>query len=318
MGTFAYLIRRILQIPVVLVVTTLTIFIVVRATPGDPVELMLGMQTSPDAVEALREKFHLNEPLYKQYLIWLGDVLTGDLGSSIRLNRPVTQMLGERIWVSLQLATAAMLFALIVSIPLGIVAAIWRNTWVDYLATGYTVLGFSVPNFALALILIYVFSINLDWLPITGIGSSTSRGGGTWKFIAPFILPAIALGTVQTAYFGRLLRSSMIDVLGQDYIRTARAKGLKPAVVIVVHALKNAMIPFVTMVAIHFGYLIGIQITIEYVFAIPGMGLAVLTAVVNRDFPVIQGFTLVIAVFFLLANLVADVLYTFLDPRIRY
>ena len=156
-------------------VTTLTIFIVVRATPGDPVELMLGMQTSPDAVEALREKFHLNEPLYQQYLIWLGDVLTGDLGSSIRLNRPVTQMLGERIWVSLQLATAAMLFALIVSIPLGIVASIRRNTWVDYLATGYTVLGFSVPNFALALILIYVFSVNLDWLPITGIGSSTSR-----------------------------------------------------------------------------------------------------------------------------------------------
>ena len=318
MNTLTYLLRRILQIPVVLVVTTLTIFIVVRATPGDPVELMLGMQTSPDAVAALREKFHLDQPLYKQYLIWLGDVVQGDLGSSIRLNRPVTQMLGERLWVSLQLASAAMLFALIVSIPLGIVAAIWRNTWADYVATGYTVLGFSVPNFALALILIYVFSVGLDWLPITGIGSSTSQGGGAWKFIAPFILPAVALGTVQTAYFGRLLRSSMIDVLGQDYIRTARAKGLTPAVVIAIHALKNAMIPFVTMVAIHFGYMIGIQITIEYIFAIPGMGLAVLTAVVNRDFPVIQGFTLVIAVFFLLTNIIADVLYTFLDPRIRY
>jgi peptide/nickel transport system permease protein len=318
MGTLTYIFRRILQIPVVLVVTTLTIFIVVRATPGDPVELVLGMQTSPDAVEALRAKFHLDKPLYQQYLIWLWDVLRGDLGSSIRLNRPVTQMLGERLWVSLQLATAAMLFALIVSIPLGIVAAIRRNTWVDYLATGYTVLGFSIPNFALALILIYVFSVNLDWLPITGIGSSTTRGGGLWQFISPFILPAIALGTVQTAYFGRLLRSSMIDVLGQDYIRTARAKGLKPPVVIIIHALKNAMIPFVTMVAIHFGYLIGIQITIEYIFAIPGMGLAVLTAVVNRDFPVIQGFTLVIAVFFLLVNIIADVLYTLLDPRIRY
>jgi peptide/nickel transport system permease protein len=276
------------------------------------------MQTSPDAVEALRAKFHLDKPLYQQYLIWLSDVLRGDLGSSIRLNRPVTQMLGERLWVSLQLATAAMLFALIVSIPLGIVAAIRRNTWVDYVATGYTVLGFSIPNFALALILIYFFSVTLDWLPITGIGSSTTRGGGVWQFISPFILPAIALGTVQTAYFGRLLRSSMIDVLGQDYIRTARAKGLKPTVVIIIHALKNAMIPFVTMVAIHFGYLIGIQITIEYIFAIPGMGLAVLTAVVNRDFPVIQGFTLIIAVFFLLVNIIADVLYTLLDPRIRY
>ena len=302
----------------VLVVTTLTIFIVVRATPGDPAELVLGMQTSPDALDALRTKFHLDKPLYQQYLIWLWDVVQGDLGNSIRLNRPVTQMLGERLWVSLQLAIAAILFALIISIPLGILAAIWRNTWVDYVATGFTVLGFSIPNFALAMILIYVFSVNLEWLPITGIGSSTTQDGGLWQFISPFILPAIALGTVQTAYFGRLLRSSMIDVLGQDYIRTARAKGLKPTVVIFIHALKNAMIPFVTMVAIHFGYLIGIQITIEYIFAIPGMGLAVLTAVVNRDFPVIQGFTLVIAVFFLLLNIIADVLYTILDPRIRY
>ena len=318
MNTLTYLARRIVQIPVVLIVTTLTIFIVVRATPGDPVELMLGMQTSPDAVQAVREKFHLDKPLYQQYLIWLGDVVRGDLGSSIRLNRPVSQMLGERLIVSLQLATAAMLFALAISIPLGIVAAIWRNTWVDYSATGYMVLGFSIPNFALALILIYVFAVELDWFPISGIGSSTSRGGGVWAFVSPFILPAVALGTVQTAYFGRLLRSSMIDVLGQDYIRTARAKGLKPAVVIAVHALKNAMIPFVTMVAIHFGYMIGIQITIEYIFAIPGMGLAVLTAVVNRDFPVVQGFTLVIAIFFLVTNIIADVLYTFLDPRIRY
>ena len=318
MGTLTHLLRRILQIPVVLVVTTLTIFIVVRATPGDPAELVLGMQTSPDALDALRTKFHLDKPLYQQYLIWLWDVVQGDLGNSIRLNRPVTQMLGERLWVSLQLAIAAMLFALIISIPLGILAAIWRNTWVDYFATGFTVLGFSIPNFALAMILIYVFSVNLEWLPITGIGSSTTQDGGLWQFISPFILPAIALGTVQTAYFGRLLRSSMIDVLGQDYIRTARAKGLKPTVVIFIHALKNAMIPFVTMVAIHFGYLIGIQITIEYIFAIPGMGLAVLTAVVNRDFPVIQGFTLVIAVFFLLLNIIADLLYTILDPRIRY
>ena len=318
MRTFSYLFRRILQIPLVLVVTTLTIFIVVRATPGDPVELMLGLQTSPDAVQALREKFHLDKPLYQQYVIWLGDVVQGDLGTSIRLNRPVTQMLGERFWVSLQLATAAMIFALIVSIPLGIVAAIWRNTWIDYLATGYTVLGFSVPNFALALILIFVFSVNLDWLPITGIASSTSHGKGLWALISPFVLPAVALGTMQTAFFGRLLRSSMIDVLSQDYIRTARAKGLKPSVVIVIHALKNAMIPFVTMIAIHFGYMLGIQITIEFIFAIPGMGIAVLTAVIARDFPVIQGFTLVIAIFFLFANILADVVYTFLDPRIRY
>mgnify|MGYP003346247443 FL=1 len=211
-----------------------------------------------------------------------------------------------------------MLFALAVSIPLGVIAALRRNSWIDYLCTGYTVMGFAVPNFGLALILIYVFSIKLDWLPITGIGSSEVAAGGLWKHYSPFIIPAIALGTLQTAMLPRLLRSSMIDVLSQDYMRTARAKGLLPATIVIVHALKNAMIPFVTMAAVQFGYMIGIQVTIEYIFAVPGMGSAVLNAVVNRDFPVIQGFTLVIAIFFLLANILADMLYALLDPRIRY
>jgi peptide/nickel transport system permease protein len=220
--------------------------------------------------------------------------------------------------VSLQLAGAAMLFALFVSIPLGVIAALRRNSWIDYLCTGYTVLGFAVPNFGLALILIYVFSIKLDWLPITGIGSSEAAAGGWWTYIRPFIVPAVALGTLQTAMLTRLLRSSMIDVLSQDYMRTARAKGLLPGTIVIVHALKNAMIPFITMVAVQFGYMIGIQVTIEYIFAVPGMGSAVLNAVVTRDFPVIQGFTLVISAFFLFANIVADMLYAVLDPRIRY
>jgi peptide/nickel transport system permease protein len=187
---------------------------------------------------------------------------------------------------------------------------------VDYLCTGYSIAGFAIPNFALALILIYVFSIKLDWLPITGIGSHENVG--LWANLSPFIVPAVALGTLQTAVLARLLRASMIDVLGQEYVRVARAKGLLPRTVILVHALKNAMIPFVTMAAIQFGYMIGIQVTIEYIFAIPGVGSAVLNAVINRDFPVIQGFTLVIAGFFLLANIIADLLYAVLDPRIRY
>jgi peptide/nickel transport system permease protein len=245
-------------------------------------------------------------------------VLTGDLGRSIRLNDPVTRLLAERLPVSLQLAAAAMAFALLVSIPLGVIAALRRNSWIDYLCTGYTVAGFAIPNFGLALILIYVFSIQLDWLPITGIGTAEQLSGGFWTYIKPFIIPAIALGTLQTAILTRLLRSSMIDVLSQDYMRTARAKGLMPATIIVVHALKNAMIPFVTMAAIQFGYMIGIQVTIEYIFAVPGMGSAVLNAVVNRDFPVIQGFTLVISAFFLFANIMADLFYALLDPRIRY
>src|ERR1700733_7682767 len=307
---------RLAQIPLVLLVVSLTIFAVTRATPGDPVQIMLGMQSSPEAAAAMRREFNLDRPVPVQYVLWVDKLLHGNLGDSIRLNQSVTSLLAETLPVSLKLASAAMLFALCVSMPLGITAALWRNTWVDYLCTGYSVVGFAIPNFALALILIYMFSIKLNWLPITGIGSHENVG--LWANLSPFIVPAVALGTLQTAVLARLLRASMIDVLGQEYVRVARAKGLLPSTVILVHALKNALIPFVTMAAIQFGYMIGIQVTIEYIFAIPGVGSAVLNAVINRDFPVIQGFTLVIAGFFLLANIIADLLYAVLDPRIRY
>lgn len=311
----SYILKRVAQIPLVLLVVTLTIFIVIRMTPGDPVQIMLGMQTSPEAASALRAVFRLDQPLHWQFLYWIGDLFRGDLGQSIRLNQSVVSLLAERLPISLKLASLAMLFAIAVSIPLGIVSAMRRNTWVDYLSTGVTLVGFSVPNFALALILIFVFSVQLEWLPITGIGS---EGGGFIEALKPYILPSLALGMLQVAVLTRLLRSSMIDVLDQDYMRTAQAKGLLPWTRLYVHALKNALIPFVTMVAIQFGYLIGIQVTIEYTFAIPGMGSAILNAVINRDFPVIQGFTLIIAAFFLLANIVADVIFAMLDPRIRY
>jgi peptide/nickel transport system permease protein len=314
----SYLGRRLIQVPLVLVVVSLMTFLITRATPGDPVQIMLGMQTSPEAAAAMRKEFNLDRSVPEQYVLWIGKVVTGDLGRSMRLNDPVTSLIAERLPVSLQLAAAGMLFALLVSIPLGVFAALRRNTWIDYLCTGYTVAGFAVPNFGLALILIYVFSIKLDWLPITGIGSSEAEAGGLWAHYSPFIIPAIALGTLQTAMLTRLLRSSMIDVLSQDYMRTARAKGLLPITIVAIHALKNAMIPFVTMAAVQFGYMIGVQVTIEYIFAVPGMGSAVLNAVINRDFPVIQGFTLIIAIFFLLANIAADMLYALLDPRIRY
>jgi len=315
---WSYLARRLAQVPLVLVVATLTVFLVVRATPGDPVQIMLGMQTSPEAVARVRAEFRLDDPVWMQYLYWVGDLLRGDLGRSIRLNTPVAELLAERFPISLRLAAAAMLYAIGISIPLGVLAALYRNTWVDWLCTGYTIAGFALPNFALALILIYVFSITLGWFPITGIGTEEAATGGMLGFLTPYVLPAVALGTLQTAVLTRLLRSSMIDVLSQDYIRTAHAKGLLPWTVVLLHALKNAMIPFVTMAAVQFGYLVGIQVTIEYIFAIPGMGSAVLSAVISRDFPVIQGFTLVIAVFFLFTNLVADLLYGLLDPRIRY
>lgn len=310
-----YVFKRLGQVPLVLLVVTITIFVIVRSTPGDPVQIMLGMQTSPEAVAAIRQEFRLDQPIYLQYIRWVGDVLHGDLGRSIRLNQSVTDLLAERFPVSFRLAMAAMLFAVLVSIPLGILSALKRNSWVDYLCTGVTLIGFSIPNFALALILIFVLSVKLQLLPITGIGATSDTMMGA---MLPYVLPSLALGMLQVAVLTRLLRSSMIDVLSQDYIRTARAKGLLPTTVLGLHALKNALIPFVTMVAIQFGYLIGIQVTIEYTFAIPGMGSAILNAVVNRDFPVVQGFTLIIAAFFLFANILADIIYSILDPRIRY
>ena len=310
--------KRLIQAPIILLIVSATIFAITRATPGDPIQIMLGSQTSPDAVAALRTQFRLDEPVYMQYFYWLGDLFRGDFGKSIRLNVPVLDLLAERLPISLMLASGALILAFLVSIPLGILAALKRNTWIDYLATGYTLLGFAVPNFALAIILIYVFSIQLGWFPITGIGSGAFASGSAWDMIRPFVLPAVSLGTLQTAVFTRLLRSSMIDVLSQDYIRTAHAKGLQPITILVVHALKNAMIPFVTMAAIQFAYLLGAQVTIEYTFAIPGIGSAILAAVVNRDFPIVQGFVLIIAIFFLLANIIADILYSVIDPRIRY
>jgi peptide/nickel transport system permease protein len=313
----SYLIRRVVQIPLVLIVVSLAAFAITRATPGDPVQIMLGMETSPDAVAAIKKEFNLDRPLPVQYILWIKGVAQGDFGRSIRLNLPVTTLLKERLPVSLQLATAAMLFALILSIPLGIVAALHRGTWIDNFCNCFTVGSLALPNFALSVVLIYIFSIKLAWLPITGIGSS-AWGGTWWGHFKPFILPAIALGIHPVAVLTRLLRSSLIDVLSRDYLRTAHAKGLTPRTIIMVHALKNAMIPFVTMAAIQSGHLIGAQVTIEYIFAIPGLGSAILDAVVNRDFPIVQGVTVVIAIFFLAANLTADMMYSLLDPRIRY
>jgi peptide/nickel transport system permease protein len=314
----AYLLRRLAQIPLVLLVVTLSVFALLHVTPGDPIQIMLGMQTSPEAVAALRQRYHFDRSLPELYLLWVTAALRGDLGSSIRQSQPVAQMIAERFPISLRLSVAAMLFALVVAIPAGILSAVRRNSWVDYLLTGLSIAGLSIPNFTLALLLIYAFAVKLDWFPITGIGSSTRVDGTLWSALGPFVLPAVALGAQQTAILARLLRSSLLDVLSQDYIRTGYAKGLPGRSVVLIHALRNALIPLVTMTAIQFGYLIGITITIEFIFAIPGMGSALLEAVLNRDLPVIQGFTLFIALVFIVTNLAADLVYTVLDPRISY
>ena len=313
-----YLLKRFAQVPLVLLVVTVTIFGLLRITPGDPIQIMLGMNTAPAAVEALREEFNLDKPAMVQYAIWVGNAIQGDLGESIRLRQPVTEVIAERFPVSLALALSAMALANIIAVPAGIVSAIYRNTWVDYIFTGISIAGISIPNFVLALVLIFIFSVTLGWFPITGIGSRASEADGLWETISPYILPTIALAAAEIGVLTRFMRASMIDVLSRNYIRTAEAKGLRRRRVIMVHALKNATIPVVTIGMIQLGYLIGIQITIEFIFAIPGLGAALLQAVVERDFPVVQGLTLVTAIFFIFANIVADTLYAILDPRIRY
>ncbi|MFB3819641.1 MAG: ABC transporter permease [Candidatus Methylomirabilales bacterium] len=313
----SYLLRRLAQVPFVLVVVSLSVFALIHVTPGDPIQIMLGMETSPEAVAALQKRYFFDRPLAEQYLIWVTRAARGDLGESIRQHQPVAEMIAQRFPISLRLAAVAMLFALLVALPAGILSAVRRNSWLDYLLTGFAIGGLAIPNFTLALLLIYAFAVKLDWFPITGIGSAAAAPT-LWGALAPFVLPALALGVQQTAILARLLRSSMLEVLTQEYIRTAYAKGLPRAAVVLVHALRNALIPVVTVIAIQFGYLVGITITIEFMFAIPGMGSALLDAVINRDLPVIQGFTLFMAVFFILANLVADLVYTLVDPRIHY
>ena len=317
MTVSAYLLRRLAQLPVVILVITVVVFALMRLTPGDPVIIMLGVYASPEALETARQEFNLDKPLPAQYLLWIGRVIRGDLGISIRTREAVTRMIADRFPTSLTLAAAAVLVSLVVAIPLGILAAYRRNTWIDNASMVAAMAGLSMPNFALALLLIYVFALRLGWVPITGIGL-VSVWENPLRAIPPYILPVVALAVAQMAVMARLMRASMLEVLSQEYIRVARSKGLREPLVLIHHALRNALIPIITVVAIQFAYLVGSTITIEFIFAIPGLGSVLINAVLNRDFPVIQGFTLFMACFFILSNLAADLVYLRTDPRIRY
>jgi len=317
MTVSAYLLRRLAQLPVVILVITVVVFALMRLTPGDPVIIMLGVYASPEALETARQEFNLDKPLPAQYLLWIGRVIRGDLGISIRTREAVTRMIADRFPTSLTLAAAAVLVSLVVAIPLGILAAYRRNTWIDNASMVAAMAGLSMPNFALALLLIYVFALRLGWVPITGIGL-VSVWENPLRAIPPYILPVVALAVAQMAVMARLMRASMLEVLSQEYIRVARSKGLREPLVLIHHALRNALIPIITVVAIQFAYLVGSTITIEFIFAIPGLGSVLINAVLNRDFPVIQGFTLFMACFFILSNLAADLVYLQADPRIKY
>ena len=317
MTVTAYLLRRLAQLPLSLFFISILIFSLMHIAPGDPVQILADAYTSPRAIEALRHEFQLDRPLHEQYLLWLSRLLRGDLGRSIRTREPVTKMFFDHLAVSLSLTTLAMALALAIGIPVGVISAFKHNTFLDYASMLLAMGGLAIPNFALALMLILVVALRLDLLPISGIGL-VSFWREPWAATAPFILPVVALGASQTAILARLLRSCMLEVLAENYITTATAKGLTAYVVLTRHALKNAIIPVITVVAINYVFLLGSTITIERVFAIPGVGSVVIQAVHARDFPVIQGCTLFISLFYVVANLATDVIYAYIDPRIRY
>ena len=317
MGIWSYFLRRLVQVPLVLFFVTVIIFALMKVTPGDPIAIMLGPYATPETMAALQAEFYLDRSLPEQYLLWVRDLLSGDLGHSIRSQELVTDMVANRFSVSLVIALMATFVSLLIAIPAGVYAAYRRNSVWDYGLMGFTTVGLSVPTFTLALVLILFFALELRWVPIAGIGLRTWSDGFS-AFALPYVLPVAALAVTTVAELARIVRASMLEVLEQEFIRVARAQGLGDALILVAHALKNVLIPVITVIAVVFAFQVGNTITIEYLFSIPGVGSALIAAVVNRDFPVIQGLTLVVGIFFIAMNLLADILYAVVDPRIRY
>jgi len=303
-----WILRRILAVVPVLFGVTLAVFSMLFLVPGDPVKMMLAeFVTNPDQVAQMRAQLHLDEPILKQYGRFVTGAVRGDLGTSIRSRRPVTTEIGENLASTAQLALAAMLVAIGLGIPLGLLAALSRNSWLDVASMGTALLGVSMPSFWLGLLLIFVFSLHLAWFPATGGGD-----------LHHLILPAVTLGMIAAAIIARLTRSSMLEVLGQDYVRTARAKGLGGFSVVVRHALKDALIPIITILGLQFGNLLAGAVIVETVFSRPGLGRLIVGGILNKDFPLVQGVVLFVATIYVLINLLVDLAYAYADPRIRF
>ncbi|MBA4180752.1 MAG: hypothetical protein C0506_09210 [Anaerolinea sp.] len=313
-----YIVRRALNAIPVLIFVSILVFALTNVMSGDPVEAISGgseASLTPEAIDQLREELGLNDPLPVQYLNWLRAAVSGDLGKSITTNRPVTEAILDRLPTTLQLALVAWFIGVSISIPLGILAGVNRNTWIDHLATVLALGGVAMPAFWMGLMFILMFGVWWQVLPPSGFVSVFDDPAQAAKYL---VLPAVTLGLHQTGSLTRQMRSSMVEVLSQDYVRTARAKGLKERRVIIMHGMRNAMLPVLTVLGLQAGALVGGTVVIEQVFAIPGMGRLALTSVLSQDIPVIQGVVLVSAIAVLTANLVTDLLYGVLDPRIRH
>jgi peptide/nickel transport system permease protein len=311
----AYIVRRLLAtIPVMVVVATF-VFLLLRLAPGDPAALIAGDDATSAQIENIRQQLGLDLPIWSQFLLWAGNILRGDLGRSIFSNMPVTTLIAQRLEPTLMLMVATLIVAVSFAIPLGVIGAWKARTIVDRLVMLLSVLGFAVPVFLAGYVLMYVFSIQLRWLPVQGYRPLSQ---GLWPSIQSLILPAIALGTVYMALIARITRASMLEVLSQDYIRTANAKGLATTRVLLLHALKNASVPIVTVIGIGIALLISGVVITETVFNIPGLGRLTVDAVLKRDYPIVQGLILVFAATKVILNLLIDLSYAFLDPRIRH
>jgi peptide/nickel transport system permease protein len=291
------------------------VFIIVRVVPGDPAAIMLGPDATAADVAALRERLGLNQSLPVQYVIFLARTLVGDLGQSIFLNRPVLQALAERAEPTICLTLMAIVLALLIGLPAGIASAVYRGRFADQAALALAMLMASMPTFWLGLLLIQRFSVDLQWFPVAGYGDP---GAGFFERMRHLVLPAFVLGLGSSALITRFTRASMLDVLGEDYVRTGRSKGLSEPVIVLKHALRNALIPIVTVIGLAVALLLGGAVVTETVFALPGVGNLVVSAVLRRDYPVIQGALIVIAAVYVLVNLAIDLLYIVIDPRVRY
>ncbi len=294
------------MIPVVIGVS-LIVFSLMHLTPGDPVQIMLGEYAQQSEIDQVRDVLGLNDPIYVQYFRFIGGAIHGDFGDSLYFRKPVMELISARLGYTLTLSVVGMIISYLIAFPVGIISAVKQNTWVDDLGMVGALLGVSMPNFWLGMMLILLFSLKLGWLPASGVG--------TWKHL---ILPAVTVGTSGAALTTRLVRSSMLEVIRKDFVRTARAKGLSEKVVIYKHALRNALIPVITIIGLRLGFILGGAVITETIFGRPGVGRLMVDSIFRRDYLVVQGVTLIIAFSILMANLVIDLTYSFIDPRIRY
>ena len=302
-----YFIKRALGVIPTLLIVAVLVFLFVHLLPGDPARLAAGPEADEMTVDLVRKDLGLDKPMHEQFVRFFANAARGEFGNSIRTKRPVSEEIGERFWPTLNLTITSMVWAVIFGMVIGITSAVWRNKWPDRLGMTLAVSGISFPAFALGMLLMEVFSVQLGWLP--------AIGADTWKH---YILPSLTLGAAVAAVMARFTRASFVEVLQEDFVRTARAKGVRETVVVIKHCLRNAMIPVVTMMGLQFGFLLGGSIVVEKVFNWPGLGRLLLDAVEMRDYPVIQAEVLLFSLEFILINLVVDMLYTVINPTIRY